>query len=1171
MKRILSVFLFVLLLMFISSSAWAAVGVSSNDPIIVTTAAQLDAARSVPSNFYRLGANIDLTSYLASGGVGYSKWGTAGWMPIGTSSTPFTGGFDGAGYKITGLYINRSSMDYVGLFGSATGATIKNLGVEIASAGIKGSGYVGGLVGYITNGSIIKCYTTGNITGFYDVGGITGRQFATNVSSSITNCYATGNISGTYYIGGLIGEQYATGVGSSISSNVVTNCYAKGNVVGTYYAGGLMGFQCSYSVNSSSIVTNSFAAGNVSASSSSGGLIATQQSSLGGKNTIAYCYAMGNVSSGYYAGALIGEQLTTTNNANTITNCYRYQLATVNGVVRAENTPLGIHGGIKSAVQLTTQSTYSSWSFNSTAWYWDTRGFPKLNMGMENYPFSFTATLGDSANNPIIITTAAQLDSVRDGLEKFYKLGSNVDLTSYLANGGAGYAKWGTSGWAPIGGNIGFRGGFDGAGYKITGLWVNRPNGQAGLFDYTWGATIKNLGVEIAAAGVKGNSYTGGLVGRLMNNSSIERCYVAGNISATGSYVGGLAGDQSGGSIDHCYTIGYVTTTGTSVGGLVGYQSDGIITNCYSTANVEGYNTAGGLVGYINAYNSDSITNCYATGNVTISVNHAGGLIGYIYTAIGGKSYITNCYSTSNITAPYGYAGGIAGTQNSYNNGSSSTITGCYATGAIKTNTSSYVGGLVGWQTAGSGSSNIIASSYRYQSATINGVVRTENTPNGIHGGIVTESQLKTQSTYTNNKWAFNSTAWNWDTRGFPKLNMGTENSPFIFAPGGDSPNNPIVITTAAQLDAVRDGLNKYYKLGGNIDLTSYLASGGAGYSKWGTAGWLPIGTNTPFRGGFDGAGYKITGLWINRSNVDIGLFGYAYDATIKNLGLEIAAAGIKGYNGTGGLAGSLHNCIVERCYVTGNISATYTYVGGITGRQYGGSIDHCYTSCNVTTTSSYAGGLVGYQSEGLITNCYTTGNINGYSLVGGLIGYISAYKSSIITSCYTTGSISASVNHAGGLVGYLYAEVGGKTNITNSYSTSNITAASGYAGGLVGTQYSYNSGSVSVITSCYSTGNVKANTSSYVGGIVGWQYAGNGGSNSIANCYRYQLATVNGVIRTENTPNGIHGGIVTASQLKTQSTYTSNRWTFSSATWNWDTRGFPKLNMGAENIPFRF
>ena len=89
---------------------------------------------------------------------GTSTWnGGEGFEPIGTHGNRFTGTFDGPGYKITNLYINRPSANYVGLFGRTdSGSEIKNVGLEDGS--VSASDYVGGLVG-INNGTISNSYS----------------------------------------------------------------------------------------------------------------------------------------------------------------------------------------------------------------------------------------------------------------------------------------------------------------------------------------------------------------------------------------------------------------------------------------------------------------------------------------------------------------------------------------------------------------------------------------------------------------------------------------------------------------------------------------------------------------------------------------------------------------------------------------------------------------------------------------------------------------------------------------------------------------------------------------------------------------------------------------------------------------------------------------------------
>ena len=448
------------------------------------------------------------------------------------------------------------------------------------------------------------------------------------------------------------------------------------------------------------------------------------------------------------------------------------------------------------------------------------------------------------------------------------------------------------------------------------------------------------------------------------------------------------------------------------------------------------------------------------------------------------------------------------------------------------------------------------------------------------------------------------------------------------WAAPGDSANDPILVSTPAELDNVRLGLDKYYKLSNDIDLTAYLSSGGAGYAKWGQAGWAPIGTTyyEYFSGGFDGGGHKIIGLWIDRSSTSfVGLFGYTLDAEFKNLGLEIASPGVKGDYDVGGLIGLQQGeSSIINCYTTGNVSGN-DCVGGLVGVQYisnmRGDITNCYSTGNVTAINGGAGGLVGEQrcsdgGRGNITNCYAAGNVsgnypNGSSTVGGLVGEQIANTNGVcsITNSYATGNINAAgyLAYVGGLVGYQYAvySINAICNITNCYATGNVTSTS-HAGGLVGYQYSYDSG-ISNITSCYATGNVgsdlygggllgrqnsanngKSNittcyatgnvmaTGSTIGGLVGSQYSLESGVNTITSSYRYINLTVNGSVIpvASNDVNGAHGGVKTADEFMTKGSYTANSWLFNDSTpaagsWYWDSRGFPKLNMGIENFPF--
>ena len=176
--------------------------------------------------------------------------------------------------------------------------------------------------------------------------------------------------------------------------------------------------------------------------------------------------------------------------------------------------------------------------------------------------------------------------------------------------------------------------------------------------------------------------------------------------------------------------------------------------------------------------------------------------------------------------------------------------------------------------------------------------------------------------------------------------------------------------------------------------------------------GFNPIGGEMPddfedttgqFTGTFDGQGYKIDGLIINRSDeTGLGLFGFNY-GEISNLGLTNVAIS-SGTIIVGGIAGANVGTITN-CYTTGTIGAVVIsfYIGGLTGCNLGGTITNSYAS---TTVSGFAfvGGLVGVNG-GTITNGYATGAVTGTLSVAGLVG---DGADGSVTNCYATGEVTS-------------------------------------------------------------------------------------------------------------------------------------------------------------------
>lgn len=91
-------------------------------------------------------------------------------VPIGNSSTKFSGTFDGKNHTISNL---KTSGQYSGLFGYVNGARIQNLTVNVTNNA--GATSAAGLVGVVNGTTTIRnCTVNGTISGTHQVGGFVG-------------------------------------------------------------------------------------------------------------------------------------------------------------------------------------------------------------------------------------------------------------------------------------------------------------------------------------------------------------------------------------------------------------------------------------------------------------------------------------------------------------------------------------------------------------------------------------------------------------------------------------------------------------------------------------------------------------------------------------------------------------------------------------------------------------------------------------------------------------------------------------------------------------------------------------------------------------------------------------------------------------------------------------
>jgi hypothetical protein len=339
------------------------------------------------------------------------------------------------------------------------------------------------------------------------------------------------------------------------------------------------------------------------------------------------------------------------------------------------------------------------------------------------------------------------------------------------------------------------------------------------------------------------------------------------------------------------------------------------------------------------------------------------------------------------------------------------------------------------------------------------------------------------------------------------------------YSGGTGEPNNPYKIANVAdfnQLTVDPNNWNKSFIMTADINLAGLTFTQAPIAPDTSTTSGFQ---GTKFTGSFYGNGHIIRNLTCTTTATTgyAGLFGYTYNATISNLGLEDVNIHTGGGR-MGCLAGQQDYGTITSCHTTGSVvtsaPSSYAYAGGLVGYQNYGNIEHCHSTCSVISTansSAINGGLVGWQYLGSITSSYSTGDISATSdlataYAGGLVGSQS-YGAGPITSCYSMGNVVSTCNGP-------------------SYYGSSVDV---FAGGLAAAC----SGSV---VKCYSTGQASAtgNHLIYKGGLLGYNIG------TITACF-WDVNTSG--LNTSAGGNGVQGK--TTAEMKTLSTFISAGWDF--------------------------
>ncbi|AWB07315.1 hypothetical protein A6A40_19915 (plasmid) [Azospirillum humicireducens] len=556
-------------------SGIAGAGTAVTGFMLVNSAENLQAIASNLAGTYALGRDID-----AQATAGWNSG--AGFAPLGSAATPFTGRFDGRDHAIDGLTINRPGSNDVGLFGVVgAGGVVRD--VRMVGGSVLGANRVGALAGS-NAGTVNWASATGTVTGRGgEVGGLVGSNAGT-----VGQSFATGAVTAQGgAVGGLVGS----------NSGTILQAYASGAVTaGGDQAGGLVGRMTAGSV------TEAYALGSVTGTRTVGGLIGDN----GG--TVTESYATGAVT-GQDAGGLIGA------NSGTVEWSFWDTQTTGlgSGVGVGTGTTTGLRGLTSDEIRdSSTVADGNYFSYGAYKWYSNL-----FDIGPDFRPIGVWEAARTGADGYRVVSNLHQLVLINasDGWTEYpkgsYRLAMDIDASETAGTNPAGI--WGERGFYPIGNLIvRFQGNFDGDGHVIKGLFINRPNERyVGLFGQAVGfinnnTIIKNIGVTNGH--FSGQLFVGGLVGSIEGGVSIENSYFNGSVSGQ-SIVGGLVGNSQSplDRIKRSYAVASVTAAGNRAGGLVGRSYAGI-DQSYASGSVTGATNVGGFIG---EHTQGTITNSY--------------------------------------------------------------------------------------------------------------------------------------------------------------------------------------------------------------------------------------------------------------------------------------------------------------------------------------------------------------------------------------------------------------------------------------------------------------------------------------------------------------------------------------------------------------------------------
>ena len=1078
-------------------------------------------------------SELDTVHWLQTEDINLSGMDGASYIPCGNTSIPFRGYYNGGHHILDSLTITGNN-DYVGLFGAARRAHIKNVNfhdpnitgksqisvlcgrsyhtLTVDSCSIDGGtltasgGYCGGLVGYAdsvvtmsdcsarnfavsgkggcSDATTAPAGGTGGICGY--VNGRASNNISSFIRCSVQNCAVrgescTGGILGAHRNNGVINGSYISKCNFSDCTNertLVTGCLHVGGIAGRIHSGSIT--DCS-AADTIIVGTEGVGGiiGRIDYSGSVSNSICTMQSVTQTTSNSGNVGGICGASNGWVSGS----------NNSQFTDCYNY--SDVFGYCEV--------GGILG----------------------DGSGGTQTVTNCHNYG-RVERNRGEGPNVGGIVGAGTGSSSVRNCTNNGNVVGAGDAVGGLMGAGG----------YATNSQNYG------------TVLGKNKVGGLIGAGGYATNSI--NYGASVTGTG----DNVGGLIG--VNGSTTSNCINYSHSVVGNNNVGGLVGSLSSYTVDHCLNASdSVVGAGNNVGGLVGSAnawnatSPANINYCINISKVRGAQYVGGGVGTGGRITYTINTNDVYCANYGAGIANGTSRADYCanYGNVIPTRWNTFTLDEANIlmfgiadSATYSYTTGrLIGIENAmvtYGVGNhvyfDTDFIGdqFYSIRGIGLPTTEMISG--GAEISGLGG-NFLYESGRYpRLAWTDSYAWARNLAIAASYPVLFATEEENSSTVANNvqfygcdnnvKWRMeSSTAYGLYGQIFAEdpytlpcsgsyVSASVRSS---YAPGATvvsaiyndtiiktvqlRQNVPVTCGTLTidnleELQAFRDSINTCesfiwkgcpvprfatgvtFRLTADIDMPNEH--------------WTPIGNNySVFRGVFLGDGHTINGL-TGTTGHRCGLFchlnGRVQDLNFTNVSFPASTNPDPYYRAA--VCSYLRDGSVLNCTASGTLAGNSYKSGGIVGWSDGfDTIRNCTNTMILNSSKEEIGGIVGRVSGRLIiTNCHNTANLNA-TYVGGIIGRVGNHHNSHVTtgvvimdSCTNTGNMSG--KHLGGIIGEGHHAGSTVAHCTNT----GLISGSGNVGGIMGRGFNY------TISYCVNEKNITSSGDGHGGGISG-------------------------------------------------------------------------------------